>query len=261
MSDLRLDTRLRSRRRAAGLSQTALAERTGVSRQAIVAIEGGRNAPSTMLSLRLARALECRVEDIFHLTPPDVLQARLAPEADGCGGSERVALARVAGEWVAHRLPSAGAEAADGVLVSHTDTQASVSPLFSEAKLARGVLVAGSAPLLGVAASRANRRFADLQARWLPSGNRRALELLADGFVHIAGLQLEGDDGPDAAIAAAKGALPSRHLRTVQLTKWHQALVLPAESADAPPVSRVLETLADPEFGSDADRMPATIDP
>lgn len=261
MSDLRLDTRLRSRRRAASLSQTALAERTGVSRQAIVAIEGGRNAPSTMLSLRLARALECRVEDIFHLTPPDALQARLAPGADRCEDSERVALARVAGDWVAHRLPPSGAEAADGVLVSHTDAQASVSPLFSEAKLARGVLVAGSAPLLGVAATRANRRFADLQARWLPSGNRRALELLADGFVHIAGLQLEGDDGPDAAIAAAEGALASRRLRIVQLARWRQALVLPAESADAPPVSRVLETVAGPEFRADADRMPAAITP
>ena len=261
MPDLRLDTHLRSRRRAAGLSQTALAERTGVSRQAIVATEGGRNAPSTMLSLRLARALECRVEDIFHLTPPDALQARLAPDADGCEGSERVALARVAGGWVAHRLPPPGAEAADGVLVSHTDTQASVRPLFSEAKLAQGVLMAGRAPLLGVAASRANRRFGDLQARWLPSGDRRALELLADGFVHIAGLRMEGDDGPDATTAAAKRALPSRRLRIVHLTKWHQALVLPAESADAPPVSRLLETFADPEFGADANRMPATFNP
>lgn len=256
MSDLRLDTRLRSRRRAAGLSQTALAERTGVSRQAIVAIEGGRNAPSTMLSLRLARALECRVEDIFHLTPPDALQARLAPEADGCEGSERVALAHVAGRWVAHRLPPLGAEAADGVLVSHTDTETSVRPLFGEAKLAQGVLVAGSAPLLGVAVSRANRRFADLQARWLPSGDRRALELLADGFVHIAGLHLEGGDGSDATIAAAKRALPSRHLRIVHLDRWHQGLVLPAEGADSLPVSRVLETVADPEFRADAERMP-----
>ena len=256
MSDLRLDTRLRSRRRAAGLSQTALAERTGVSRQAIVAIEGGRNAPSTMLSLRLARALECRVEDIFHLTPPDALQARLAPEADGCEGSERVALAHVTGRWVAHRLPPLGAEAADGVLVSHTDTETSVRPLFGEAKLAQGVLVAGSAPLLGVAVSRANRRFADLQARWLPSGDRRALELLGDGFVHIAGLHLEGGDGSDATIAAAKRALPSRRLRIVHLDRWHQGLVLPAEGADSLPVSRVLETVADPEFRADAERMP-----
>ncbi|MCA9712564.1 MAG: helix-turn-helix domain-containing protein, partial [Myxococcales bacterium] len=48
---------LRPRRVARGLSQSALADRVGVSRQALVAIEAGRQVPSTALALHLARAL------------------------------------------------------------------------------------------------------------------------------------------------------------------------------------------------------------
>ncbi len=49
------------------LSQAELAERVGVSRQTIVAIERGNYNPSVALALRLARALATTVEDLFVL--------------------------------------------------------------------------------------------------------------------------------------------------------------------------------------------------
>jgi putative transcriptional regulator len=49
------------------LSQQALAERTGVSRQSIHAIEKGKYVPSTELALKICRELEKKVEDIFTL--------------------------------------------------------------------------------------------------------------------------------------------------------------------------------------------------
>lgn len=49
------------------MSQAVLAERTGVSRQTIVAIERGNYNPSVELALRLARALSARVEELFEL--------------------------------------------------------------------------------------------------------------------------------------------------------------------------------------------------
>ena len=49
------------------LSQQALAERVGVSRQTIISIEKGRFRPSVELALRLARALETTVESLFVL--------------------------------------------------------------------------------------------------------------------------------------------------------------------------------------------------
>ena len=49
------------------ISQAVLAERTGVSRQTIVAIERGNYNPSVELALRLARALSAQVEELFQL--------------------------------------------------------------------------------------------------------------------------------------------------------------------------------------------------
>ena len=50
-------------------TQAFLAEKIEVSRQAIIAIESGKFIPSTLLALKLARALETTVEQLFELDP------------------------------------------------------------------------------------------------------------------------------------------------------------------------------------------------
>jgi len=52
---------------AGEMSQAELAERVGVSRQTIVAVEKGNYNPSVELALRLARALATTVEALFVL--------------------------------------------------------------------------------------------------------------------------------------------------------------------------------------------------
>ncbi|MFD1935333.1 MULTISPECIES: helix-turn-helix transcriptional regulator [Nonomuraea] len=61
-----MDNDIRELRNAAGLSQQALGERLGVSRQTINAIEQGRYDPSLPLAIRLARFFGRSVEEIFH---------------------------------------------------------------------------------------------------------------------------------------------------------------------------------------------------
>jgi putative transcriptional regulator len=63
----RLRTRLRVARAEHDLSQEQLARAAGVSRQTISSIETGQYCPSTTLSLRLARILGSRFEDLFWL--------------------------------------------------------------------------------------------------------------------------------------------------------------------------------------------------
>ncbi|MBY0274331.1 helix-turn-helix transcriptional regulator, partial [Candidatus Binatia bacterium] len=60
-------TRLREVRAARGLSQQELAARCALTRQSVGAIESGRYVPNTGVALALARALGCRVEDLFAL--------------------------------------------------------------------------------------------------------------------------------------------------------------------------------------------------
>lgn len=50
------------------LSQEALARRVGVTRQTIIAIEGGRYAPSLELAMRLARSFDLSVDEVFFWT-------------------------------------------------------------------------------------------------------------------------------------------------------------------------------------------------
>ena len=58
---------LRDLRAERDLTQAALAEMVGVSRKTINTIENGVFVPSTVLALKLARALGLRVEDLFSL--------------------------------------------------------------------------------------------------------------------------------------------------------------------------------------------------
>ena len=58
-------TTLRDARRGAGLSQATLAERAGISRQAVGAIEAGRHRPSVDAAMALASAVGRSVEELF----------------------------------------------------------------------------------------------------------------------------------------------------------------------------------------------------
>ena len=68
MSD-RLYNRLLETRSARGLTQAGLAELVGVSRKTINTVENGIFIPSTLLALKLARALGRPVEELFSLEP------------------------------------------------------------------------------------------------------------------------------------------------------------------------------------------------
>jgi len=54
-------------RKSASLTQQELSESAEVSRKSINAIENGIYVPSTVLSLKIAKTLNCSVEDLFQL--------------------------------------------------------------------------------------------------------------------------------------------------------------------------------------------------
>ena len=63
----KLLNRLQELRNQAGLTQEELSDSAEVSRKSINAIENGVYVPSTVLALKIARTLECSVEDLFKL--------------------------------------------------------------------------------------------------------------------------------------------------------------------------------------------------
>tara|TARA_B100001939_G_scaffold44760_1_gene34518 strand:- start:77 stop:292 length:216 start_codon:yes stop_codon:yes gene_type:complete len=63
----KLNNSLERLRREAGLTQQELSEKAEVSRKSINAIENGIYVPSTVLALKIAKTLKCKVEDLFKL--------------------------------------------------------------------------------------------------------------------------------------------------------------------------------------------------
>ena len=58
---------LEEKRKLAGLTQQELSESAEVSRKSINAIENGIYVASTVLALKIAKTLNCSVEDLFTL--------------------------------------------------------------------------------------------------------------------------------------------------------------------------------------------------
>jgi putative transcriptional regulator len=49
-----------------GMTQAELAERVGVTRQTVIAIEQGRYSPSLEMAFQIAHVLEVPLEDVFQ---------------------------------------------------------------------------------------------------------------------------------------------------------------------------------------------------
>jgi len=63
----RVTNRIRALRFAAGeMTQAELADRIGVTRQTIIAIEQGRYSPSLEAAFRIAEALGAPLDEVFH---------------------------------------------------------------------------------------------------------------------------------------------------------------------------------------------------
>ena len=53
------------------MTQQDLADKTGVTRQTMVAIEKGKYSPTLELAFRIARVFNTPLEEVFSYQPPD----------------------------------------------------------------------------------------------------------------------------------------------------------------------------------------------
>lgn len=74
MPDEVLHNTIRVQRAIHDLTQAELAERAGVTRKSVNAIEAGRMVPSVLLALKLALALGVSVDTLFSLRDPSAEQ-------------------------------------------------------------------------------------------------------------------------------------------------------------------------------------------
>ena len=62
-----LNNQLEELRKASHLTQLELAEKVEVSRKSINSIENGIYIPTTVLAIKIAKALNCTIHDVFQL--------------------------------------------------------------------------------------------------------------------------------------------------------------------------------------------------
>ncbi|MFN3650638.1 MAG: substrate-binding domain-containing protein [Armatimonadota bacterium] len=233
-SEGELRNQLRAVRTRLGLSQQELAAAAGITRQTVGGIEGELYAPSASVALKLARALGCRVEELFWLDgdPASVpaVPAEGLPEGDGL----RIALARVGARWVAHPLLGDDAVREEMVpcdgLAAHSGGGAVVRLLDDAGALERTVALAGCTPALSLWARAAERWHPGLRVHWSFANSSRALASLARGEVHLAGLHLCDPRTGEFNTPFVRAALRGRAVTLVNLGTWEEGFLVRASN-------------------------------
>ena len=226
---------LRARRELLRLRPGELAARTGITRQALHAVETGASVPNTLVALRLARALECRVEDLFRL-PEQLVRAAVQGGDQSLAAGTRVQLAQVSvhsGEtapWLA--FPLAGqagwGQVADGVLLGQAQGQQPADvELFADLTLARrSAVLVGCDPSLGLAATHVARHSPDVRVLWRSASSLDALRALARGEAHAAGIHLWEASTGVSNLGAVERELPGQKAHLYTLWAWEQGLMV-----------------------------------
>ena len=208
-----LESNLKSPRISAGLSQSELARRAGVSRQAYLAIESGKSVPSTEVSLRLARVLGCSVESLFSLPYEEegTVTAELAPTSESSSLPSRVQLFSVAGRMFARPLSGRNSTSytmtpADGIALGEpTDEGISVQLLAPLDESDTLVLAGGDPAIPFLSRDLALRNFR--MAR-LGEDSNTALAYLSGGMAHVAGCHLFDEDSGQYNVAWVRRRAP-----------------------------------------------------
>jgi molybdate-binding protein/transcriptional regulator with XRE-family HTH domain len=226
---------VRSRRMARNWSQQELADRSGLSRAGISAIEAGRLAPSVTAAMALSHALDCRVEDLF--APPSS-QARCVDWAiEPASSRPRYWQARVNGRIFAYPVEddSPQLDWHDGVFADDR------SPLAQPEVADRTLVVACCDPAAGLLAAEYARQF-QFRMIVLCRSSRQALELLAAGKVHVAGVHL-GNKGHVSQNRQLARQRLGEECRLVRVARWEEGLAVSAQLR-TPTLASILKSSA-----------------
>jgi putative molybdopterin biosynthesis protein len=220
-------------RKAAGFTQAELAKAAAISRQAYTAIEAGKSVPSTEVALRLARALQKKVEDLFWLedNPDRIIQAELIGESkpipEGTRmqviqfGPRRLARPLTEGAFVSHTF-----NAADAVAVATSNDKIIDLNLINESAVETPTLIlAGSDPSTSIL----SYMIRDLGIRliWIEAESMPSLHALARGEIHVAGCDFKDRITGLYNIPLVKEIVPFP-CTIIRFAIWHQGIILGA---------------------------------
>jgi len=267
------ENRLRDVRLAKALGQGELAAQAGITRQAIHAIEAGHYLPTTMVALRLADTLGCRVEDLFSLAvggemvEGDLVGADAAAEVSG---RVRVKVARIGNRTVVRPVAELGdvlnfTVSADGLMVKppagvskarSASGKVTVQLLRDRRAVENEIAVAGCDPSIFLVGEHLRKRQEQATLVGWTMGSAAAVEALLRHEVHIAGVHVVDAKSGESNLPYLRQHLNKKDYTVVTFATWEQGLLVrhgnPKRIRRVTELARKQVTLVNREEGSGA---------
>jgi molybdate-binding protein/DNA-binding XRE family transcriptional regulator len=260
---------LLDRRKQQGISQSELAALVGLTRQAVYAIEANQYLPSTQIALRLARALKCRVEDLFSFkNHEEIVEAELLGVSPFVDQPMRVKLSRVGSRILARPMAELGdvlnfVIPADGVIVDarkngsgRTPQHVQVKLLISPEHIEKGMLIAGCDPALFLAGEHVRKINALAGITNWTMGSVNAIRALQRGEVHMAGVHLVDVKSGQSNVPYLKRHVRGQEFMGIHFASWIQGWLVrsgnPKHIHSADDLTREDLRLVNRELGSGA---------
>jgi molybdate-binding protein/DNA-binding XRE family transcriptional regulator len=212
----------------------SLAATVGIGRQTLYAIEAGSYVPNTAIALRLARALQAGVEDLFALpdsfTAPDFPSghAALLPGSGAPPPGQPVQLCRVDDRLVASVVSPVRwfLPAYDAIVTSTPPLdrrKARVQIYRGDGDFGSRILIAGCDPGMSVLAR--HLQSTGIEPVLVHRNSSQALMLLKQGFVHIAGTHLRDDASGESNIPAIGRIFAKNTVAVISFSVWEEGIV------------------------------------
>jgi len=239
-----VDGRVRAARIERGLSQAELAASSGLTRQAVYAIESHRYLPNVSIALRLAHSLGRRVEDLFRLDAAGpVVDGELLGSAQDPSSAPRAKVWSVGERTLVLPITCLGAgltysTPADGLIVgpaprSGRPRRVRVQLLQEPRVVRQQVAVAGCDPAIQLVAERLRQHRDPASVLGWPMGSTAAIEALKRGEVHVAGLHVVDPRSGEANLPFVRRHLGERPVTLVTFASWEAGLLVRAGNPKA----------------------------
>jgi len=228
-----IENHLAALRRKRGVPAASLASAAGVSRQTIYAMEAGTYIPNTAVALRLARALEVPVEELFTLpgaAPAPDLHSEQVTLLAGSGAphpGQPVQLCRVDKRLMASApspipwyLP-----AGDAIVCGQPMRagKAKVQIYRAEGEFRNRILVAGCDPGISVLAR--HLQPAGVELVLAHRNSSQALALLKQGAIHIAGTHLRDEASGESNLPEIGRIFSKKSAAVISFAVWEEGIL------------------------------------
>jgi molybdate-binding protein/DNA-binding XRE family transcriptional regulator len=232
-SQLQLENHLRVKRQTCGLSQKQLAAIAGITRQAISALEANQYSPATSVALQLARALNCRVEDLFSIKQGgEIIEGELLASLPMSSGPIRAQVSQIGHRFLVRPLLGLGELAnlsatADGLIIDSASDKlrAKVRLLKDREVVRRKIVVGGCDPAMFLAGEYIRKHDQDNLVPCL-MGSGLALAALKRGEVHMAGIHLAEEVAGAWQLPNLKPSVGDMDCIVVTFAHWEEGFIV-----------------------------------